>query len=98
VSAARLKGRGREIQRQIARILAEDWDPISVRGEPEAKGEYDMYVGGIYGLLARGATTIELAEHLESIEREKMGFPHSRAAHLLPIAERLRAVDIRLEP
>jgi hypothetical protein len=49
--------RAREIQEQIRQILLHDWDPVGVRDQPSAQREYDSYVGGLYRLLAEGAST-----------------------------------------
>ncbi len=67
------KKRAREIQAAIERILWEDWDPIEVNNQPEAKGEYDAYAGGVYRLLASGASVEELTAHLQNIEKVEMG-------------------------
>ncbi len=48
--------RAREIQRSIAEVLLRNWDPIGVRNVPQAQDEYDAYVGGVYRLIASGAT------------------------------------------
>lgn len=43
-----------EITQRIREILIRDWDPIGVPDLPA--DEYDMYIGGIYGLIVRGAS------------------------------------------
>jgi hypothetical protein len=88
--------RAREIQADIARILLEDWDPIGVHDVPEAQDEYDSYVGGVYRLLATGATPEELAAHLLSIENDSMGLGFRGAADLAGVAQKLRDLDVRL--
>jgi hypothetical protein len=90
--------RGREIQTAIARVLMEEWDPIGVRDEPQAAGEYDMYVGGIYRLLATGASPDQIAKHLAAIERDRMGFERSHAGMVRDVAEKLARIDVRLRP
>ena len=90
--------RAREIQAAIEDILMREWDPIGVREEPEAAGEYDHFVGGVYRLLTRRPTPEEVAQHLLEIEVEQMG--GSRAdgpKRLLPVARRLLALDIGLQ-
>ena len=89
--------RAREIQNSIREVLIRDWDPTHVRDIPEAQDEYDAYIGGIYHLLARGASEFAIATHLASVERESMGFSTSAEA-LLPVARRLRQLDVRLTP
>jgi hypothetical protein len=90
------KQNAREIQAAIAQILKEDWDPIAVRDEPEAAGEYDAYVGGVYRLLASGANAQQVAEHLVAIERDRIGFEETRVEALLPVAKKLCRLDVRL--
>ncbi len=89
--------RARKIQEAIGQILLEDWDPIGVRDVPEAGDEYDGYIGGVYRLLATGAPPQVVAEHLCAVERDSMGFEQAQAAHLLPVAEKLCLLDVRLE-
>ncbi len=89
--------RAREIQASIYEVLIRDWDPIHIQGVPEAQDEYDGYVGGIYRLLAKGASESEVAEHLASIESDLVGFSTSAEA-LLPVARRLKEIDVRLSP
>ena len=66
------------IQQQIAAVLHDDWDPIGIRDEPACRDEYDEYVGGVYRLLASGASAAEVQRHLQGIERELMGFSGNR--------------------
>ena len=89
--------RAREIQDSIREVLLRDWDPIHVQDIPEAQDEYDGYVGGVYRLLADGASEFMIATHLASVEREAMGFSTSAEA-LLPVARCLRQIDVRLKP
>jgi hypothetical protein len=91
--------RAREIQRQIATVLLRDWDPLGPDGRPEGSDdEYDAYVGPVYRLLASGATERELAEHLARVEADSLGFAGTDPAALLPVAAKLRALDVRLNP
>ncbi len=57
----------------------EVWDPIGVRGEPNAESEYDGYIGEIYGLLVNGARDENLADHLWRIATEQMGLSPKRS-------------------
>ncbi len=88
----------RQVQNQISRILWGQWDPIGVQGDPNAWGEYDAYVGGVYDLLVRGAPDDEVIEHLRRLETETMGLPGSSKAHLAAIAAALRGVTFRPAP
>jgi len=89
--------RAREIQKAIGQILRREWDPIGVRDEPQAQDEYDRYVGGVYRLLASGATPQAVAEHLADVESGLMGFDHPSGRDLVPVAEKLCSLDVRIE-
>ena len=84
------------LRNAIREILLRDWDPIGVQDVPEAQDEYDSYVGGIEGLLHRGASVEEIAAHLAKIEGESMGLPAS-AALRLPAAMKLRGIMGKIE-
>ncbi len=86
-----------DIQGGIQRILLQEWDPIGVKDIPEAKDEYDAYVGGVYRLLATGASPQEVAEHLAEIEVTTMELPRRNTEAVLPVAEKLCCLDVRLE-
>jgi len=92
--------RAREIQSQIAAILLHDWDPIGVADEPQARDEYDSYVGGVYRLLASGGSLADIEAHLRDIEIHMMGYDETtREADVAraTAARRLAALDVRLE-
>jgi hypothetical protein len=91
------RDRAREIQASIARLLMEEWDPIGVSDAQEAAGEYEAYVGGVYRLLASGASKEVIAEHLAAIERDRMGLERAQGVSLLPVAEKLVRLDVRLD-
>jgi hypothetical protein len=88
--------RAKEIQAAIANLLLREWDPIGVKDEPHAQDEYDHYVGGVYRLLASGASPQEVAEHLCRVKGEWMGYTQARPSELLPVAEKLCGLDVRL--
>jgi hypothetical protein len=96
VDPAKLR-RGKEIQAAIAKVLLQDWDPIGVQNVPQAQDEYDGYVGGVYRLLASGASANEVAAHLSSIESEGMGLRGAKPSDLLPVAEKLCGLSVRLQ-
>jgi len=77
-----------ELLTRVNEVLHYIWDPIGVRGEPNARDEYDMYVSGVCSLLNDGATAEQIAAHLDKIATERMGLSsnmqHSHAtAHKL---------------
>src|SRR5258708_22472509 len=87
--------RAHEIQSQIREILLRDWDPIGVRDEARAQDEYDSYIGGVYRLLASGASPSSVAEHLAQLEAEQMGLGVA-AEKLKGGATKLCALDVKV--
>lgn len=63
----------------------------------QAHDEYDSYIGGVYRLLASGASPQKVAEHLCTIARESMGFESTCISDLLPAARKLCELDVRLD-
>ncbi|RYG98865.1 MAG: hypothetical protein EON58_05810 [Alphaproteobacteria bacterium] len=54
-------------------VLHWAWDPIGVRGIPEAIDEYDGYAPAVFELLQRHAPIPEIADYLIHITRDRMG-------------------------
>ena len=87
--------RALEIQNNIREVLKKNWDPIGVAGEPGAQDEYDGYIGGVYRLLANGASEKQIIDHLYKIETEYMELESSEKA-LKEVAEALRKISVKL--
>ena len=88
--------RAREIQQAIGQILLQEWNRIGVRDVPEARDEYESYIGGVYRLLAAEASPQAVAEHLCAVERDMMGFDQSQPGDLLPVAQKLCLLNVKL--
>lgn len=73
----------REIQDKIRYVLVDEWDPIGVTDLPDAADEYDRYIGGIYGLIQRGAPASEISAHLRRLEIDEMGMVDAQGLPLL---------------
>jgi hypothetical protein len=82
-----------ETQEKIRQILLHEWDPIGVSDVPEAHDEYDSYVGGIYRLLASGASEYQVIERLYQLETVSMGLDGGRE-RLGEVAKRLIELDV----
>jgi hypothetical protein len=67
---------------ELRELLMQWWDPIGVRGVPEARGEYDSYMGPIVSLLERGGSIDELASYLVEIETDRMGMKPDKKTDL----------------
>ena len=88
--------RARAIQESIPRILIKDWDPIGIHDHQGMQDEYNSYVGGVYRLLAGGATVAQIAAHLGHIAQVEMGLA-SNAIHDTSVAGALLELDIALD-
>lgn len=64
--------RARLFHALIREALMEDWDPIGVRGIPEAQDEYDGCVPTIYKMLIRREPRHEISDYLWRVETEDM--------------------------
>jgi hypothetical protein len=51
------------------------WDPIGVKGIPEASDEYDSYLGPPAKKLREGAYARGVSEYLSEIQTERMEIP-----------------------
>lgn len=62
-----------ELYRRVDEVLHYIWDPIGVRGMPEARDEYNSYVPQVFSMLKAGAPDDDLAALLELISVDRMG-------------------------
>ena len=60
---------------ELRELLMEHWDPIGVNGTPEARDEYDGYLGPLANMLHAGADAQAVAEYLANIQTERMDSP-----------------------
>ena len=63
----------RRYHERIRAILLKEWDPIGVADVPQARDEYDSYVGQIYAMLIRHEARHALVDHLWQVETVHMG-------------------------
>lgn len=71
-----------------------DWDPIGINYSG-LDDEYDSYIGGIYRLLASGASEHQIIERLYQFEINNLGLSGNRD-RLKDIAEKLMKLNISL--
>ena len=91
------KTQGKSVTDAIRQVLIQHWDPIGVMDDPEwPRDEYDSYIDEIYRYLARGELVEFIARHLCFIEEKAMGLGRLPEAARLPVAERLKAIDVSL--
>ncbi|MBA1362076.1 hypothetical protein [Burkholderia gladioli] len=77
----------------VRRVLLEEWDPIGIKGIPEAQDEYDSYVLKICGMLRADCSAEGLCKHLRWIETEQMGLDGDEL-HTSEIAKKLVGLDV----
>ena len=76
--ATSMDAQDQQLLRIVSEVLHYIWDPIQVPGVPQARDEYEGYVGPTYSLLRSGASEAEMSEHLHRIADERMGLPARR--------------------
>ena len=79
-----------DVERAIDRVLLDQWDPLGVREAPGEHEEYRRFVPGIYSLLARGGSDVQVARHLHQLERDELGHPELATRDLTPVVRTLR--------
>ncbi len=70
-----------------------EWDPIGVSDTPEAADEYDLYIGGVYELLAQRASQSSVEDHLRRIEVERMEMVDAAGEPLMSESKRKAAAS-----
>ena len=68
----------RRLEAEVRRVLVEVWDPIGVKGEPNAQDEYDCCLWGIVRLLTTHGTDEQITEYLFRQGTEHMGLSFPR--------------------
>ena len=81
-------------ERAIASELLARWDPLRVRDTPGTHDEYLAYAHAVYGLLARGASSTQVARYLHGVEAAEMNHPELAAEDLTPLLAALRAINL----
>lgn len=61
------------LQKEVKKILIDEWDPIGVGDIPEAHDEYDAYVPEVCSMLVSKKSKNEIFEYLWRLETEHMG-------------------------
>ena len=67
--------------RMVQVVLLWAWDPIGVRGIPEAVDEYDSYAPAVLELLESGASDRSIADYLTGVTRDRMELRPDPKAH-----------------
>ena len=81
-------------ERAIAEVLLQHWDPLRVRDTPGTHQEYLTHAHAVYGLLARGASSIQIQRYLHQVEDVEMHHPELASEDLRPLLAALRAINL----
>jgi hypothetical protein len=84
-----------ETWRAIRRVLMDHWDPIGVRGMPEAEDEYDHYIHPVFHLLAQHPSASEITAYLRRVEEATMGLSPRPDGELFAAAQELLKIEPR---
>ena len=91
-----MKTEEKELFKEIAAILWNDWDPIGVNdGENEWNDEYDSYVPHIFRLALEGKDASKIALCLSSIIEQSIGLSAS-PQHDLNVANKIVEAKVRI--
>jgi hypothetical protein len=88
------KYESRRIRVQIRHVLLEVWDPIGIRDEPNARDEYDGYIGDLYELLIGNAPDVEINKYLYWVAHDLMGFEEAKASDTQATVAALKAISL----
>lgn len=83
-------------EREIERVLLDQWDPLGVRASPADEHAYAPYAHEVYGLLARGASDVQIARHLHHIERDNLAHPELAGRDLSHVVRALRKLEAQI--
>ena len=81
-------------ERAIADVLLAQWDPLRVRDIPGTHEEYLTHAHAVYGLLARGASSLQITRYLHSVEGGELHHPELVNEDLTPLLKSLRAINL----
>lgn len=81
-------------ERAIADVLLRHWDPLRVRETPGTHEEYLTHAHAVYGLLARGASSVQVSRYLHQVESVEMHHPELASEDLGPLLTALRAINL----
>jgi hypothetical protein len=86
----------RSIKQDIRRVLMDVWDPIGVKGIPNAHDEYDSYINTVFEWLTSGASDDDIAKGLLHIASVIMGLAPTLEG-MRPTVQALRNISLDRE-
>ncbi|MEO7456304.1 MAG: hypothetical protein ABIY52_08575 [Gemmatimonadaceae bacterium] len=81
-------------ERAIADLLLAQWDPLRVRDTPGTHEEYLPHAHAVYGLLARGASSVQITRYLHTVEGTEMHHPELASEDITPLLTALRSINL----
>jgi len=58
---------------EVLRVLAQEWDPLQLKGSPEAEKEYEDYANSLCTMLILKKPLADIVDYLWEIETQVMG-------------------------
>lgn len=80
-----------DIITKVKTILLNEWDPIGVKGLPEAADEYDDYAAAICKMIADGKHETDFYDYLFWVESTRICL-NVNIAHTKLVAKRIAAL------
>jgi hypothetical protein len=74
------KENSQRIIAEIRQVLVNVWDPIGIKDVPEAQGEYDAYIEGVFDLLNKRAIEEDITAYLWKVIEERIHIHPARGA------------------
>ena len=84
------------VERAIDQMLLDQWDPLGVKADPAKHDSYTPYAHEVFGLLARGASDVQIARALHRIESDELHHPELAARDLTPLVRALRRLESQM--
>jgi len=81
------------VWKEIDDVLWNVWDPIGVNDVPEARDEYQSYIGAVFHLLEDRVDEERIVSHLYRIETEQMGLA-GNLGNCRGVAKKLLQIDM----
>jgi hypothetical protein len=91
------KYESRRIRVQIRHVLLDTSDPIGVKDEPNARDEYDGYIGRLYELLTTNGSEAEVTEYLYWAVHEHMGLDRATKQDMAATVDALRRISLPVD-
>lgn len=84
---SRMSPKDATLYQAVDEVMHYIWDPIGVRGVPQARDEYHSYVPQVFGLLMKGENREKIGDYLGQVTSDTMGLTGKARDHDLMVAD-----------